>query len=250
MFYYTTTGWMMWNWLVSVLGVGATVVLFDGNPLYPSPSVLWEFAQNVGITVFGTSARYLAAVMDDGCKPGTEFDLSKLRLIASTGSPASTNIFKVCRVVSSRVECPNHHCCCCRMLTVSTCNRVDFTYSLYTNRSRATCSSPPSAAARTSTAVSRSGAQTYQVCLALTPVFGHCKWWLAHSRFLQPTPSVYDGELQVRGLGLDVHIYNDDGKEVFQEQGELVCAKPFPSMPLHFWNDSDGAKYFNACTSR
>lgn len=60
---------------------------------------------------------------------------------------------------------------------------------------------------------------------------------------------MYDGELQVRGLGLDVHIYNDDGKEVFQEQGELICAKPFPSMPLHFWNDSDGAKYFGACTS-
>lgn len=59
---------------------------------------------------------------------------------------------------------------------------------------------------------------------------------------------VYDGELQVRGLGLDVHIYNDDGKEIFQEQGELICGKPFPSMPLYFWNDNDGAKYFGACT--
>lgn len=97
---------MMWNWLVSVLGAGATVVIFDGNPLYPSPSVLWEYAQNVGVTVFGTSARYLAAVMDASCKPGKQFDLSQLRLIASTGSPASTNIFKVgvCVFVHSSIN--------------------------------------------------------------------------------------------------------------------------------------------------
>ncbi|KAG6974491.1 hypothetical protein JG688_00003055 [Phytophthora aleatoria] len=93
-FYYTTTGWMMWTWLVSTLGVGATIVLFDGNPLYPCTDALWKFAQDVGITVFGTSARYLAAVMDSGCVPGKKFDLSKLKLITSTGSPASTNIFK------------------------------------------------------------------------------------------------------------------------------------------------------------
>ncbi|TYZ64319.1 hypothetical protein PybrP1_007536 [[Pythium] brassicae (nom. inval.)] len=183
-FYYTTTGWMMWNWLVSVLGVGATVVIFDGNPLYPSPSVLWEFAQNAGITVFGTSARYLAAVMDDGCKPGKDFDLSKLRLIASTGSPASTNIFKF---VYEQIK-----------------SDVQF--------------------------ASISGGTDLNGCFALG-----CT-----------NLPVYDGELQVRGLGLDVHIYNDDGKEVFQEQGELICAKPFPSMPLHFWNDSDGSKYSSA----
>ncbi|TMW65806.1 hypothetical protein Poli38472_003571 [Pythium oligandrum] len=183
-FYYTTTGWMMWNWLVSALGVGATVVLFDGNPLYPSAGALWEFAQNVGVTVFGTSARYLAAVMDSGCRPGKEYNLSKLRAIASTGSPASTNIFK-------------------------------FVYEDIKNDAQF---------------ASISGGTDLNGCFALG-----CS-----------NLPVRDGELQIRGLGLDVHIYDDNGKDIHQTQGELVCLKPFPSMPLHFWNDTDGSKYFGA----
>ncbi|KAG7400206.1 hypothetical protein PHYBOEH_006745 [Phytophthora boehmeriae] len=176
-FYYTTTGWMMWNWLVSALGVGATVVLFDGNPLYPSTQALWKFAQDVGVTVFGTSARYLAAVMDSGCVPSKTFDLSKLRLITSTGSPASTNIFK---------------------------SDVQF--------------------------ASISGGTDLNGCFALG-----CT-----------NLPVRDSELQTRGLGLDVRIFDDTGKDIVQAQGELVCKQPFPSMPLYFWNDANGAKYHDA----
>ncbi|KAF4316498.1 hypothetical protein BBO99_00007456 [Phytophthora kernoviae] len=183
-FYYTTTGWMMWNWLVSVLGVGATVVLMDGNPLYPSAQALWKFAQDVGVTVFGTSARYLAAVMDSGCIPSNTFDLSKLRLIASTGSPASTNIFKfVYEEIKSDVQF-----------------------------------------------ASISGGTDLNGCFALG-----CT-----------NLPVRDSELQTRGLGLDVRIFDDAGKDIVQLQGELVCKQPFPSMPLYFWNDANGVKYHDA----
>ncbi|KAG6578054.1 acetoacetate-CoA ligase [Phytophthora cinnamomi] len=183
-FYYTTTGWMMWNWVVSTLGVGATLVLFDGNPLYPSTDALWKFAQDVGVTVFGTSARYLAAVMDSGCVPGKTFDLSKLRLITSTGSPASTNIFKfVYEGIKSNVQF-----------------------------------------------ASISGGTDLNGCFALG-----CT-----------NMPVLDSELQTRGLGMDVRIFDDDGKEIIQEQGELICKQPFPSMPLYFWNDDSGSKYHDA----
>ncbi|RLN70653.1 hypothetical protein BBJ28_00015071, partial [Nothophytophthora sp. Chile5] len=183
-FYFTTTGWMMWNWLVSVLGVGATVVLFDGNPLYPSTQTLWQFAQDVGVTVFGTSARYLAAVMDSGCVPSKEFDLSKLRMITSTGSPASTNIFKfVYESIKSDVQF-----------------------------------------------ASISGGTDLNGCFALG-----CT-----------NLPVCDSELQTRGLGLDVRIFDDNGKEIVQEKGELVCKQPFPSMPLYFWSDDNGVKYHDA----
>ncbi|ETL79417.1 acetoacetate-CoA ligase [Phytophthora nicotianae] len=183
-FYYTTTGWMMWTWLVSTLGVGATIVLFDGNPLYPSTDALWKYAQDVGMTVFGTSARYLAAVMDSGCIPGKKFDLSKLKLITSTGSPASTNIFKfVYEGIKSNVQF-----------------------------------------------ASISGGTDLNGCFALG-----CT-----------NLPVCDSELQTRGLGLDVRIFNDDGQEIVLEQGELVCKQPFPSMPLYFWNDESGAKYHGA----
>ncbi|RHY26638.1 hypothetical protein DYB32_007441 [Aphanomyces invadans] len=185
-FYYTTTGWMMWNWLVSGLAVGATVVLFDGNPLYPGVSALWQFAEEIGMTVFGTSARYLAAVMDSGCKPGKEFNLSKLKMLASTGSPASTNIFNF----------------------VYTEIKSDIQFA------------------------SISGGTDLNGCFALG-----CT-----------NLPVYNGELQLRGLGLDVAIYSDNGEKLEQAQGELVCLKPFPSMPLYFYGDSDGSKYFSACT--
>jgi len=92
-FYFTTCGWMMWNWLVSSLAVGATVVLFDGSPFYPEPGTLFKLAQDVGITVFGTSAKYLAALEKAGVKPGKEYDLSKLQAVLSTGSPLSVESF-------------------------------------------------------------------------------------------------------------------------------------------------------------
>ncbi|CAK4069651.1 unnamed protein product [Aphanomyces euteiches] len=183
-FYYTTTGWMMWNWLVSGLAIGATVVLFDGNPLYPGASALWQFAEEVGMTMFGTSARYLAAVMDSGCKPGKEFDLSKLKTIASTGSPASTNIFNF---VYTEIK-----------------SDVQF--------------------------ASISGGTDLNGCFALG-----CT-----------NLPVYNGELQCRGLGLDVAIFSDNGEKILDGQGELVCLKPFPSMPLYFYGDNDGSKYFSA----
>jgi len=93
-FYYTTCGWMMWNWLVSSLAIGATVVLYDGSPFHPSPEALWEMAEELGITVFGTSARYLAAIEEAGVKPGERFKLEPLRAILSTGSPLSVESFE------------------------------------------------------------------------------------------------------------------------------------------------------------
>ncbi len=93
-FYFTTCGWMMWNWLVSALAVGAELVLYDGNPFYPDPGVLWEMAQEVGITVFGTSAGYIAALMKEGLKPGKEYDLSSIKSVLSTGSPLSEEGFE------------------------------------------------------------------------------------------------------------------------------------------------------------
>ena len=92
-FYYTTTGWMMWNWLFSALSIGATVVCWEGNPCYPEWDSLWEMAERTGLTLFGTSAAYLQAIMNAGCEPGAKFDLQKLRTICSTGSPATEVVF-------------------------------------------------------------------------------------------------------------------------------------------------------------
>ncbi|MDI6812610.1 MAG: acetoacetate--CoA ligase [Desulfitobacteriaceae bacterium] len=93
MFYFTTTSWMMWNWLVSALAVGATVVLFDGSPFHPDANALWQVAQDEGITVFGTSAKYLASLEKAGVKPGSNYNLSRLKAILSTGSPLSVDSF-------------------------------------------------------------------------------------------------------------------------------------------------------------
>ncbi|HMB30665.1 MAG TPA: acetoacetate--CoA ligase [Desulfohalobiaceae bacterium] len=93
-FYFTTCGWMMWNWMVSSLAVGSTIILYDGNPFYPDPSVLWEMAQDEEITVFGTSAGYLEALQNLGSKPGQEFDLSPLKALLSTGSPLTEELFR------------------------------------------------------------------------------------------------------------------------------------------------------------
>ncbi len=183
-FYFTTCGWMMWNWLTSSLGTGATIVLFDGNPFHPHPAALWELAQEVKISVFGTSAGYLAALEAAGAKPGKEYDLSNLRAVLSTGSPLSIEGFEyVYRDIKEDLQL-----------------------------------------------ASISGGTDLNGCFALG----------------NPMGPVYAGELQCRGLAMKVEAFNDEGKPVVGEQGELVCTAPFPSMPIYFWDDPDGKKYHDA----
>ena len=180
-FYFTTCGWMMWNWLMSALATGATLILYDGSPFHPDPGVLWRLAQHERLTVFGTSAKYLSALEKNGYRPADSVDLSALRAVLSTGSPLLPEGF-------------------------------DFAY-------RAIKADLHLA--------SISGGTDIVSCFALG-----C-----------PTLPVHRGEIQCRGLGMAVEIFDDDGKPVRGERGELVCTAPFPSMPVKFWNDPDGARY-------
>jgi acetoacetyl-CoA synthetase len=180
-FYYTTCGWMMWNWLVSALATGATIVLYDGAPLAPRPEILWDMAAAERITVFGTSAKYIAAAEKAGLEPARTHDLAALRAILSTGSPLAP---------------------------------PGFDY-VYARIKRDVCLS------------SISGGTDIISCFALG----------------NPAGPVWRGELQCRGLGMAVDVFGDDGDPVRGEPGELVCTKPFPSMPVAFWNDADGSKY-------
>jgi acetoacetyl-CoA synthetase len=183
-FYFTTCGWMMWNWLTSSLAVGATLVLFDGNPFHPHPGALWEMAQDEKITVFGTSAGYIAALMNTGVTPGRQYDLKPLRAVLSTGSPLSVEGFEfVYREVKSDLQL-----------------------------------------------ASIAGGTDLNGCFALG----------------NPTGPVYAGELQCRGLAMDVHAFDAEGHPVINQHGELVCCKPFPSMPIYFWDDPEGKKYRGA----
>ena len=183
-FYFTTCGWMMWNWLTSSLAVGATLVLFDGNPFHPHPAALWEMAQEEKVTVFGTSAGYIAALINAGVKPAQDFDLSALRAVLSTGSPLSIEGFEF---IYSEVK---------KDLQLA----------------------------------SIAGGTDLNGCFALG----------------NPMGPVYAGELQCRGLAMDVRGFDESGKELINEEGELVCCKPFPSMPIYFWDDPDGSKYHSA----
>jgi acetoacetyl-CoA synthetase len=183
-FYFTTCGWMMWNWLVSSLSVGATLVLFDGNPFHPEPGALWQMAQDEKITVFGTSAGYIAALMNAGVKPAENYDLSSVRAVLSTGSPLSIEGFEF---IYDHVK---------KDLQLA----------------------------------SIAGGTDLNGCFGLG----------------NPMGAVYAGELQCRGLAMNVEAWNDEGKPVVEEQGELVCTKPFPSMPIYFWDDPDGGKYHSA----
>jgi acetoacetyl-CoA synthetase len=184
LFYFTTCGWMMWNWLTCGLGVGATLVLFDGNPFYPHPGALWEMAQDEKITVFGTSAGYIAALINAGVKPAEGYDLSALRAVLSTGSPLSIEGFEyIYQEVKADLQL-----------------------------------------------ASISGGTDLNGCFALG----------------NPMLPVYAGELQCRGLAMDVRAFDELGNTLIDEQGELVCCKPFPSMPIYFWEDPDGKKYHNA----
>jgi acetoacetyl-CoA synthetase len=179
-FYFSTCGWMMWNWLVSSLAVGATVVLFDGAPLAP-PEILWDMASEERVTVFGTSAKYLALAEKEGLRPGRTHDLSTLRAILSTGSPlAPTGFDYVYREVKTDVHL-----------------------------------------------ASISGGTDIISCFALG----------------NPIAPVWRGELQTRGLGMAVEVFDEQGRAVPERDGELVCTRPFPSMPVAFWNDPGSAKY-------
>jgi acetoacetyl-CoA synthetase len=183
-FYFTTCGWMMWNWLTCALSVGATVVLYDGNPFHPGPEVLWKMAEEEKITVFGTSAGYLAALMATGLKPKEKFDLSALRALLSTGSPLSIEGFEfVYRDIKKDLQL-----------------------------------------------ASISGGTDINGCFALG----------------NPIGPVYAGELQCRGLGMKVEAFDSNGQPVINEQGELVCTAPAPSMPIYFWDDPEGRKYDSA----
>lgn len=183
-FYFTTCGWMMWNWLTSSLSIGATLVLYDGNPFYPHPGALWEMAQDEKITIFGISAGYIAALQNTGIKPGDLYDLSSLRSVLSTGSPLSVEGFEfIYREVKADVQL-----------------------------------------------ASIAGGTDLNGCFGLG----------------NPLGPVYTGELQCRGLGMNVHAFNEEGKPVINQKGELVCTAPFPSMPIYFWDDPDDKKYHAA----
>ncbi|CAH0339552.1 acetoacetate--CoA ligase [Rhizobium sp. CECT 9324] len=188
LFYFTTCGWMMWNWLVSGLASGATLCLYDGSPFHPNGNVLFDYAQDEKFAIFGTSAKYIDAVRKGGFTPKTTHDLSSLRLMTSTGSPLSPEGFSfVYEGIRDDVQL-----------------------------------------------ASISGGTDIVSCFVLG----------------NPLKPVWRGEIQGPGLGLAVDVWDDEGKPVRGEKGELVCTKAFPSMPVMFWNDPDGAKYHAAYFDR
>ena len=188
LFYFTTCGWMMWNWLVSGLASGATLVLFDGAPFVAEGRILWKMAEQEQLTVFGTSAKYIAALEKAGVRPVDEFDLASLRTVLSTGSPLAPESF-------------------------------DFVYDAI------------SADIQLS---SIAGGTDIISCFAAG----------------NPLLPVRRGELQCLALGMAVEIFDDQGHSLLEENGELVCCKPFPSMPVGFWNDPDDEKYHAAYFAR
>ncbi|WP_407673222.1 acetoacetate--CoA ligase [Ochrobactrum chromiisoli] len=180
-FYFTTCGWMMWNWLASGIASGATLLLYDGSPFYPDGNVLFDYAASEDMTYLGTSAKFIDAVLKAGLRPGETHDLSALRTISSTGSPLSPEGFAfVYEAIKKDVHL-----------------------------------------------ASISGGTDIVSCFVLGV----------------PTEPVWQGEIQGAGLGMAVDVWDDNGKPVRGEKGELVCTKAFPCMPLQFWNDPEGAKY-------
>ena len=187
-FYFTTCGWMMWNWLISGIAAGATLVLFDGSPFHPAPAALIDMIDEEGISLFGTSAKYISALEKAGIKPNQTHQLSKLKAVFSTGSPLTHESF-------------------------------DFIYNEF---KRNICLS------------SISGGTDIISCFALG----------------NPILPVVRGELQCIGLGMDVRIFDETGHSVVNQKGELVCVNAFPSCPVGFWNDPDGAKFNKAYFER
>ena len=181
LFWFTTTGWMMWNFLVSGLLTRAAIVLYDGSPGHPDMGVLWDLAERARVTMFGTSASYVAACMKDGIEPGAGRDLSRLKAVGSTGSPLSPEGF-------------------------------DWVYE-------------------------QLGADTW--------LFSTSGGTDLCTAFVGGTPllPVYRGELQARALGAAIEAWDEDGKPLIDEVGELVVTEPMPSMPVRFWGDPDGSRY-------
>jgi acetoacetyl-CoA synthetase len=188
LFYFTTCGWMMWNWLASGIASGATLMLYDGSPFAPSPAVLWDYAQAERFTIFGTSAKYIDSCHKEGIEPAKTHDLSSIKLITSTGSPLAPDSF-------------------------------DYVY-------RSIKSDVP--------LTSISGGTDIIGCFVLG----------------DPTSPIWKGEIQAPGLGMAVDVWSEDGKPVRMQKGELVCTRPFVSMPVSFWNDPDGKKYRGAYFER
>ncbi len=183
-FYFTTCGWMMWNWFISSLAVGSTIICFDGNPFHPGPDALLQMAKELDVTIFGTSAKYIASLENAGVIPNDICDFPSLKAILSTGSPLSNESFEyVYRDWKEDVQLS-----------------------------------------------SIAGGTDIVSCFMLG----------------NPMLPVYMGEIQCRGLGMDVDSFDDSGQSIVGNQGELVCKTAFPSMPVYFWNDPDGKKYHDA----
>jgi acetoacetyl-CoA synthetase len=187
-FYFTTCGWMMWNWLVSGLATGATLLLYDGSPFHPNGNVLFDFAQAEKMTYFGTSAKFIDALRKSELRPMDTHDLSTVRVMSSTGSPLSPEGFVY---VYEAIKKDIH-------------------------------------------LASISGGTDIAACFVLGI----------------PLKPVWIGEIQGPGLGMATDVWDDDGKHIVGEKGELVCTKAFPSMPVMFWNDADGSKYHSAYFER
>jgi len=183
-FYFTTCGWMMWNWLVGALSSGATILLFDGYPMYKKDDLLFEFVDEERVTLFGISAKYIDTLSNKKVVPKNNYGFSELRTICSTGSPLSEDGF---RYIYNNIKKDIH-------------------------------------------LSSISGGTDIVSCFVLGNLF-------------QP---VHAGEIQNRGLGMDVDIFNEKGISIKNIKGELVCKKPFPSMPVKFWNDHGDKKYKSA----
>ena len=181
LFYFTTCGWMMWNWLVSGLASGATLLLYDGSPFVGRGNILFDYAEAEGMTHFGTSAKFIDAIAKISLAPAKTHNLDKLRAIFSTGSPLVPEAFGY----------------------------------VYENSKRDV------------QLASISGGTDIISCFVLG----------------NPIGPVWRGEIQCRGLGMAVEVLDEAGRPVRKTKGELVCLKPFPSMPIGFWNDADGAKY-------
>jgi acetoacetyl-CoA synthetase len=181
MFFYSTTGWMMWNLLLAALLTGSAIVLYDGNPAHPGPDFLWQLAADTGVTSFGASPTFVQMMEKAGLEPGKKFDLSRLQAVIVAGAPSTPETF-------------------------------DWFYRCVKQDLWVT---------------SQSGGT--ELC----------------SGFVGAAPMlpVYAGEIQTRMLGMDVHAWSDDGKELVDEVGELVATTPFPSMPIKFWNDEGGKRY-------
>lgn len=180
-FYFTTCGWMMWNWLITALASEATLMLFDGSPFYPNGNMLWEYAQKHKCTLFGTSAKYIDALKTSDIHPINNHDLSSIKALTTTGSPLVHESFDY---IYKSIKADLH-------------------------------------------VASISGGTDIVSCFVLG----------------NPISPVYRGEIQGPGLGMAIDVFDEDGTPTMENSGELVCTKPFPCMPVSFWNDEDGSRY-------